>query len=244
MQTELVVCACANPTPDVRRRAVALSRAFGVACVRRDAVPTGALAYVVGRDAEWLTDGADRLRVDVGLLHAKAAAGADHPLIRAVGPARRVFDGTLGLAGDALHLAEALGAEVVASELSPAVFALVGSALPRLAASRWAGAAGRVRPMLGPAAEVVRREGPFDCAFFAPMFESPARAAPGYALFRRVAVHLPLDAETLEAARSVCPRVVVRVERGGPSPEPDGWERLPGKAVDYHVWRADRVASG
>ncbi len=198
--------------------------------------------YVVARDRESVTDGNARLHVDAGLLHAKRASGRAHPLITALlGPDHRgaqltrVFDGTLGLAGDALHLAAVLACEVVAAEASPVVFSLAEAALADPDPS-FADAAQHIRPVLGLAEHVLKAEGPFDAVFLAPMFETPALAAPGYPVFRRLADHRPLDAATLDAARAAAPRVVVRWEKGGAPPEPSGWEAVPSKAVDYWVW--------
>jgi len=191
------------------------------------------LLYVVGRDREKITDGERSLHVDEGLLHAKVASGRAHPLIRAVGEARHVVDCTLGLAGDALHLSATLGARITATEASAPVFCLVESAL-RWPSERWAAAASRLEIQQSPAVDVLR-ETSADAVFIAPMFRVPASAAPGYALFREIADHRMLDADTLAAARSAAPRVVVRVEKGDGPPEP-GWRSVPGKAVDYWVF--------
>lgn len=207
---------------------------------RRGALPAlltaqGAdLAYVVGRDAEWVQDARGKLGVDVGLLHAKVANGPHHPLIRALGPVRRVLDGTLGLAGDALHIAAATGAVVEGSEASPWVAELTRAGLAGLSTSRWADAAARVRPHAATSEALAERVGPVDAAFVAPMFETPARAAPGFEIFRRIADHRPIDDATWAALRAIAPRIVVRVEKGAGAPMSD-MERLAGRAVDYWV---------
>lgn len=235
MTHALAVTTATRPTPPLRARARLVAGRCGCPYVERTgALPEG-LFYVVERGAERVTDGRDRLTVDVGLLHAKVASGSAHPLIRAMGPATRVFDGTLGLAGDALHLAAALGAEVVASEAGPAVYSLAEAGLAGLAQGRWAEVAARIRPVFGHSAEVLPREGAFDAVFLAPMFEVAARAAPGWSLFRSLAVMGELDAATLVAARAAAPRVVVRVPKGARAPEITGWTAVPGGAVDYWV---------
>lgn len=236
--TGLVVTTSVRVTDALIARAQEVAARCGAPFVRRrgaiDTVLAGhPLAYVVAREREHLTDGSGVLAVDAGLLHAKIAAGANHPLIRAVGPASHVVDCTLGLAGDALHLAAVLGARVTATEASPVVYSLAEAGLARPDA-KWADAAGRITARWSPAVDVLR-EVRADAVFVAPMFETPARAAPGYALFRAVADHRPFDAATVAAAQACAPRVVVRVEKGAPAPG-DGWAALPGKAVDYWVW--------
>lgn len=191
------------------------------------------LAYIAARDGDRVTDGTQKLAVERGLLHAKRADGAEHPLMRAIGPAGRVLDGTLGLAGDALHLATRY--DVVGSEVSPVVGCLVRDGLQRLDVAE----ARRIRVEQGTSRQVYERCGPFDVVFLAPMFGKPAAAAPGYAIFRRIADHRPLDVTFWEACDV---RVVVRVEKGEPSPL-SGAERLQGKAVDYWIRPAtDRAA--
>lgn len=185
------------------------------------------LAYVAARDGDRVTDGRTTLRVERGLLHAKRAAGTSHPLMRAIGPAKRVLDGTLGLAGDALHLATRY--QVVGAEVSPVVACLVEDGLARLGVPE----AERVQLQRGSARRVFEAHGPFDAVFLAPMFTKPAAAAPGYDVFRRLADHRPLDIEWW----SRCPvPVVVRVEKGTAAPWP-GMHALPGKAVDYWITR-------
>lgn len=193
------------------------------------------LAYVVARSGDSIQSRTSRLSVDVGLLHAKVASGANHPLIRALGPVGRVLDGTLGLAGDALHIRAATGAEVVGAEASPWVAELVASGLSRLADGKWAEAAAGIVVHKGPSSEAMSAHGPFDAVFIAPMFIEPAAAAPGYELFRAIADHRPIDDTTWAAARACAPRVVVRVEKGAEAPFA-GTTLLRGKAVDYWIW--------
>ncbi len=200
---------------------------------------TGAPAvYVVSRRGERLQGRASRLEVHEGLLHAKVARGAAHPLIRALGPVRTVLDGTLGLLGDALHIAAVTGASVHGAELSPWVAELAEAGLVRLRRSRWGEAAKRITLHRCAAAELAGRLGRVDAVFLAPMFERPAKAAPGFELFRHIADPRPLDVVTYRAARAVAERVVIRVERGSPPPFP-GMERIAGKAVDYWIGDGD-----
>jgi hypothetical protein len=243
LAVEVAVTTSTHPNPSTVQRARQVAARCGVPFVER----RGSIArlranhgvawvYVVARDREIVTDGTTALQVDPGLLHAKRAAGTAHPLIRALSGSSgvaRVFDGTLGMAGDAAHIAAVLGCEVVASEASAIVFSLTEFALR----SGVFGEAGhRIRPVLGAASDVLGAAGTFDAVFLAPMFESPARAAPGYPVFRALADHRVLDASTLERARRAAPRVVVRVEKHQGPPEPKGWRAVPGKAVDYWVY--------
>jgi len=158
-------------------------------------------------------------------------------MIRALGRADSIFDATLGLAGDALHAAAVLDCDVIGSEASPAVFSLLERALPDLAATQ--PAAARIQPLLGSALEHLRALGPdsVDAVMFAPMYASAASAAPGYELFREVAVHAPLDSATLLAGVTAARhRVVFKADRG--QAPPNLWrlaEPLRGKAVDWYV---------
>jgi hypothetical protein len=200
------------------------------------------LAYVVARNGETLQSRDERLGVDVGLLHAKVASGARHPLIRALGEVQTVVDGTLGLAGDALHIRAATGARVLGAEASPWVAELVSAGLRGLAGGRWSDVAAGIAVHPGSSHALLERVGPVDAVFIAPMFTAPAAAAPGYGLFRRIADHRVVDDATWSAARAVAARVVVRVEKGERAPFPD-MTPLAGKAVDYWVWRRDGGSS-
>lgn len=238
----ILVTTGARPTPPAAARAREVAeRTGGLLVERRGSLPKllerhGAeLAYIVGREAEWVQSRTGKLSVDVGLLHAKVSNGDQHPLIRALGPVEHVLDGTLGLAGDALHIAAATGARVDGAEASPWVAELVTAGLAGLSTSRWADAAARITPHALPSHELAARLGQVDAAFVAPMFEVPARAAPGFELFRQLADHRPFDDTTFEVLRSITPRIVVRVEKGAPAPM-QPMELLQGRAVDYWIW--------
>ncbi|HJL23737.1 MAG TPA: class I SAM-dependent methyltransferase, partial [Polyangiaceae bacterium LLY-WYZ-15_(1-7)] len=123
-----------GPEPAQVERARAVAARCGVAFRERSrARPSrDGRVYVVERGRERLRRGAEALGVHVGMRAARRARGEAHPLLRALGPARRVVDGTAGLGQDAMHLADA-GREVVAIEASPVVYSLLEAALPRLA---------------------------------------------------------------------------------------------------------------
>ncbi|MBX2800347.1 MAG: class I SAM-dependent methyltransferase [Myxococcales bacterium] len=214
--------------------------------MRAHLTDTGAaLAYVVGREREWLTDGVGRVAVHVGLLHAHRATGASHPLVRALSvdgtPPGTVIDATLGLCQDALHVAEVTGARMWGTEVSAPLFCLAESGLPRLAAEGVAAAA-RITPLCGDARQLLPTLPQADAVMLSPMFGTPAAAAPGFELLREVAVHAPLDHTWLAACLAAAPRVVMKVERRAPVPAfvtPHLTEVLHGKSVDY--WLLERA---
>ncbi len=173
------------------------------------------LVYVVGHDKERLDDGSRSLFVHEGLLRARLADGLGQPLIRAVTDgraARRIVDGTLGLAIDALHLAAATGAEVLGIEAVPAIHALCESGLLRLAAEGLE-AARRVTPRQGLNREVLGEldDDSADAVFLAPMFDAPAAAAPGWDLLRPLACYDPVGEEVVAEALRVAPRLAVKL---------------------------------
>lgn len=234
-----VVTTSVRVTPALLARAQQVARTTGAPFVERRGSlarlleSTGAeLAYVVGRDGESIQTAGGRLRVDVGLLHAKVASGARHPLVRALGPVESVVDGTLGLAGDALHISAATGARVYGAEASPWVAELVSAGLSGLRDSRWLDVVDRISVHPGTSLELLQSLDAVDAVFIAPMFIVPAAAAPGYPLFRAVADHRPIDDELYALACARAKRVVVRVEKGMEAPF-QGMHLLQGKAVDY-----------
>lgn len=129
-------------------------------------------------------------------------------------PGDVVVDGTVGLAADALVCARAVGptGRVLGAEASLPIWALVSEGLAPDARSahievRRASALELLRGLPGGSADVVCLD---------PMFDRPSKAAPGFAVLRRYAVHAPLDAETLAEARRVARRwVLVKAGRYG-----------------------------
>jgi hypothetical protein len=155
----------------------------------------------------------------VGALRLKrfdAGQGAADVLVRLaeLQPGDVVVDGTLGLAADALVCARAAGptGRVIGVEASLAVYALVSEGI----ASDTRSAPLELRH--GRAAEVLRALGPrsVDVVTLDPMFDRPRKAAPGFEVLRRHAVHAPLDEETIVAARRAARRwVVIKAARYG-----------------------------
>ncbi len=205
------------------------------------------LLYVVEKQRESLrTPNGERIGVDQGMLATRRHAGHDHPLIRAtaIEDARRNMDGTLGLGHDALHMAAIWNLPILGAEASPVVFSLLESGLEKLTQTDGpASAAARcVDARLVRSAQVLSNVevGSVDVLLLAPMFRSPRNAAPGYPLFRQVAVHDPLDDETLSAAHEAgVRRIVLKLDRG--TSPPALWrgpveQRVRGKANDYWMW--------
>jgi len=228
---DLTITTSDKPGPDQVERARAVALRCGRPYVPRRG-PIHGFAYVVGRNRDELRDGTTSLTVHEGMLQARLQSGVEHPLIRAIGPAEHVVDATLGLAGDALHIASALSCQVTGIEGSPVIFSLLEEGLARL--SRHLEAAGQIVPRLGEATETLEQVEPADAVFLAPMYVRPRAAAPGFELLRRVAIHDPLSEALLDAALRAAPRVVVKVDpeeaaiRGTRS-------RIRGRAVDYLV---------
>jgi len=227
----LVVTTSDKPGDAQVARARALSARLDVPYVRRRG-PLQGFCYVVGRNRDELRDGPTSLTVHEGMLQARLQSASNHPLIRAIGPASHVIDGTLGLAGDALHIASALSCRVTGIEGSPVIHALLEEGLPRL--GQHLEAANRITLRLGDATETLATLTAADVVFFAPMYERPRAAAPGFELLRRVAIHDPLSPALLREAHRVAPRVIVKIDRGEPA-LPGTSTRIRGRAVDYLV---------
>lgn len=124
-------------------------------------------------------------------------------------PGDSVLDCTLGLAGDALVAAYAVGptGSVVGLEKSLAIYALVSSGLPAFEAPE----ACRIDVRHADAAEFLARQPDrsFDAILFDPMFDRPRRCSPAFEILRRHAEHAPLTSAALEDARRVARRIVL-----------------------------------
>lgn len=190
-----------------------------------DALASGETLYVVGRNRDELRAPGGTLFVHQGLLKPRLYDGVDHPLIRALtdgNPATCIVDGTIGLAGDSLHIAGALACRVVGIEASHAIYSLLEEGIARLAGegdpvSRCAKA---IELHHGDCAEVMASfpEDSADAVLLAPMYDSPDKAAPGFQLLRSVAVYDPVSEVQLRAGLRIAPRVVVKWPAGVPRP--------------------------
>jgi hypothetical protein len=129
-----------------------------------------------------------------------------------------VLDCTLGLGGDALVAAAAVGpgGRVLGLEASPALAALVAEGLGRLPDE----AARRIEVRRAEALEALSAlpSGSFDLVAFDPMFRAPRPQAPGFDLVRRLGDPRPLAPAALAEARRVARRAVL-VKDGVP-----GWD--------------------
>ncbi len=163
-----------------------------------------------------LRHGEGALRFTPGMAHLRvkriSAGEQDDFLLRfsELRPADAVLDCTLGLAGDALVAARAVGEQgrVVGLEKSLAIYAVVSEGL---AAHAYAPGSCRIEPVHADAAAYLGQLPPasFDVVLFDPMFERPRRASPTFELLRRFADYAPLTPEMLESARRVARRWVV-----------------------------------
>lgn len=238
-----------GPTEQVRAERVA--ERCGARTIKRPSsleplLARGDTVYVVGKEKDELRWGSSVLAVHEGLLRQRLHTGVQHPLIRALAPsgtATHVVDGTLGLAGDALHVAGALDCAVTGIELSPTLFSLLEEGLARLGANRRAvvaRAARHITPVLGDSTEAMAamEADSADAVLLAPMYPNPDKAAPGFEILRAYAVHDPLSEAAVEAALHVAPRLVVKWP-GRAQPPPTlvgkGSERIGGSRVDYWV---------
>jgi SAM-dependent methyltransferase len=129
-----------------------------------------------------------------------------------------VLDCTLGLAGDALVAAAAVGpgGRVVGLETSPALAALVSEGLRLLPDE----AAGRIEVRAADALAALSAlpARSFDLVAFDPMFRAPRPQAPSFDLVRRLGDPSPLAPAALAEARRVAGRAVL-VKDGVP-----GWD--------------------
>lgn len=170
--------------------------------------------------------------VQPGLMPTKLGEGLRHPLIRAVrgavddddgGDVGDVFDGTLGLANDAVHVAAVTGARVDGCEGSPVLHALLEEGLPRIARSneRWADAAARVTARHGDSATVLAGlpDDSVDVVVLDPMMSRRRRSAPSFDLLRAFALPDRAGPRLLAQARRVArSRVVLKIGKGAPLP--------------------------
>jgi 16S rRNA (guanine1516-N2)-methyltransferase len=148
-------------------------------------------------------------------------------------PGDSVFDGTLGLAGDAQVCAHTVGptGRVVGVEGSLPLYALVSEGLCAMGSG--------IGVEYGRTLEVLRRCAPssFDCVLLDPMFDRPRKSSPAFDILRRFAVHEPITADTLEQARRVARRwVVVKAARDGQTLRKLGLTPLPGKSTADVAW--------
>ncbi len=200
--------------------------------------------YVVGTHHEELVSAQGaRCQVEPGLLKMKLQHHPTHPLIRAI--ARddadlvEVFDCTLGVGHDAMHVACALNVRVVATERSAVLCALHEDGLVR-AAVRYP-AIRNIDVICGDAAVVLaaRPDRSIDVVMLDPMMLRAKGATPTFDALRALADHAPASAALyLHAARVAKRRVVLKRPRrvGVDVGTPLGFARVEhGAHVSYHI---------
>jgi Putative SAM-dependent methyltransferase len=231
-----------------------LSGRFEVPFVpRKNLVDTAANAstlYVVGTEHEQVLDVAtgQNMHVQQGLLTIKVQQGLEHPFIRAVlgdddmNTPLRIIDATLGLAGDALHVAHSLpAASIIGIERSPLMHALLEEGLVRLSKSMVTRSATAIELRGGDASDelAAMADDSVDVVMLDPMMSRPRPSAPSMSLLRTFAWPAPASpALLLHAARVARRRVVLKLGRGAPLPPgcPLRFESSPGgRAVAYYV---------
>ncbi len=223
-------------------------RGRSLARLQREAAAS--MLYVLQLERDEIVDGEQILFTNPGRYTLKILDGAAHPLVRAAAPpgaapVDRVIDATLGMAGDALHLAGALNAQIDGFEASAPLAELLREGLARMTAARrkWAAAAARVRVQAGDAADLLAAMPPASApvVLLDPMFDRPLGAPPAFDLLRRLARSEPLDLSLLDAAcRVATRRVVLKIPGASPVPRLPGQRehfnrRVRGQAVDYLI---------
>ena len=156
-------------------------------------------------------------------------------------PGERYFDGTLGMAHDALLVASR-GAEVVAMEIDPIVHALTSHGLQALSehAGDLPNAATRVTTVAGDHTHYLRGciTDAFDGVFFSPMFVDPRFHAVDLEGLREIAHCTWLHPEALSEARRVSRKVILKLERGcHPAlPTPSRWIGSSRRRLTYALY--------
>jgi hypothetical protein len=177
----------------------------------------GAPVLVLGSRRADLYQGDEVHRATPGMAFLRvlrARKGEADPLARAAGlrEGDRVLDCTLGLGGDALVAAQAVGAggEVLGLESSPVLAAFTLAGLRRVRAPV-AEAAARVQVQLADHARALAAlpGRSFDVVLFDPMFRAPLEAGPLFPLLRAHAQHAPLQRAQIEEALRVARRGVL-----------------------------------
>ncbi len=246
---KLVVTTAYRANDEMYARARAVAERCAVPLVPRQSLPKlrarAQLVYVVGKAEEFVFSEHGRLIAGEGLLKLKRVDGRQHPLHRAVAPdgieTSTVFDGTMGMGQDALHLAVVSGLSIDGVDASPALVCLVENFMVR-AAERWADAPSRVRVRVGSAEAALASlsAGAYDVVYLDPMFDVAMPSQPDFVVLRDLACDAPLTTAVLaEATRVARQRVVVKVRtlaRPTAAPPAPGWNRrVAGRAFNYWI---------
>ncbi len=184
-----------------------------------------AVLYVVGADHDWVEDAQGRrCFVHPGRFFQRTARTPPVPLVRAVGAARVIVDGTCGLGQDALVLA-GTGAEVLAYERSRVVHCLLDEGLSRLARRDDAlgDAARRVTLLEGDVARADWPRGDVDCVVLDPMWDRTFPGAQEMQTLALVADGRGFSPETLRTLAARVPRLVMKLPANGRGPDGLTW---------------------
>jgi hypothetical protein len=202
-----------------------LARRFGVTAEERAgrllpellAAAQGAPVLVLGSRRADLYEGDRSHRASVGIAFlrvVRAQKGEVDPLVRAAGlrGGDRVLDCTLGLGGDALVAAHAVGPQgaVMGLEADPVLAAFTAAGLKRLPAEA-AEAAARIEVRRADHRAALRAlpSQSFDVVLFDPMFRAPLDAGPLFDLLRARAHHAPLERDEVDEGLRVARRGVL-----------------------------------
>lgn len=160
-----------------------------------------------------------------------------------------LIDATLGLAGDAILAADAVGdsGRVIGLETNPVI-----AELTRLGLASYSGSTQRIRRSMRRITVVCADhlnylqscpDGSVDVVFFDPMFDKPLRASQAMDPLRTLASHTPLSPEALqEAARVARRRVVIKSRRKSSTLQELGVEEFfggKGSRVVYGIIRCE-----
>lgn len=221
MKSALAVTVTAKQPGRYVARAKEKAAEWGVPFVEREKktalsslLETHADAFLVlGGDGWTLTDAEGSLAFSPGMAAVRIKRLINTPdqsddvllKLAELKPGDSVFDGTLGLAADALVCEFRVGSRgrVIGCEASVAIYALVSEGL------RASGSKIEVRH--GSALECLRAldDRSVDVITLDPMFDLPKKSSPSFEILRRFAVHESLDEETLSHARRVAKRCVI-----------------------------------
>lgn len=218
----LAVTTSVKGTQALNRESREAARRWGLPWIERGSASLASLhanrataLLIFERERILLTDGADALTFHAGMAHLRIqrlASGEGDTLVRLAGltPGDHVLDCTLGLGQDARVAAAAVGSNgsVVGLEQSLALFAVQDAGFRRGPTSP---GACRIQAVHAEAGAFLRAQPDrsVDVVLFDPMFETPKKAQPAFALLRRLASHAPLSLEVLEQARRVARRCVL-----------------------------------
>ena len=182
-----------------------------------DAAAGGAPVLVLGARRADLYQANKCFRAGPGIAHLRVTrmlAGEEDPLVRAasLGAGQRVLDATLGLGGDALVAAQAVGetGAVVGLEHSPVLAAFTLAGLRRVD-EPVAPAAARIEVRCADHRALLRelQARSFEVVLLDPMFRAPLEAGPLFSLLREHADPARLELADLRAAQRVARRGVL-----------------------------------